>query len=133
MSTQSRKPLGALVIAWILIVIGSLGILGSIVSFLGGNLPWTITFIGIFADAVTIILGIALFRLKRWVLIVALAYLGCVVLLGLLSGLGGFLEGWVGTVIAAPFLLYLWRVREAFGTSAPFDDGASLSIISQQK
>jgi len=50
-----------------------------------------------------------------------------------LSGITGTVQGWIGALIATPFLIYLFKVRDAFGTSAPFEDAGSLSILGATK
>lgn len=128
MSSPLTKPIGILILAWILITLGSLDILGAVWMAVRGE-PRS-ALVALIFGSITLVLGFALRAFRRWSLLVMLAYLGCVVVFGVLSGLGGFSAGWLGVLFATPFLLYLWKVRDAFESS---EDGRILSSFATLK
>jgi hypothetical protein len=108
MNSLSRKPAGILVVAWIFIIVGCLGILSSCLLAFRSEVAFALA--QLIGSVITLALGLALRTFKRWILIMMLAYLGAVIVTGALSG------HWLAAIAAMLFLLYLLRIRDSFGS-----------------
>jgi len=117
MTSPSKKPIGILIIAWILVIVGGVGILGAIP---GMAVSRRLAFGMAIPSVITIALGLALRQFRRGAFIAVFAYLGLLTVTGIFSG------HWLAASVAILLLLYLWKVRDAFESSA--DRGGSLSI-----